>query len=49
MGSEEKAETRVNDMQDPIEVPLVVMLEALIHQHRRAYSWSARISESERK
>jgi len=49
MGSEEKAETRVNGTQDQTEVPLVVMLEALIHQHRRAYSWSAQISESERK
>ena len=49
MESEEKAETRVNDTQDRTEVPLVVMLEVQILQRRPAFSWSARISESERR
>ena len=49
MGSEEKAETRVNGIQDRTEVQLVVMLEVPILQRRRAFLWSAQISESERK
>jgi len=49
MGSEEKAETKVNGIRERTGVLLAVMLGAQILQRPRAFSWSARISESGRK